>query len=63
MKGKSKAQSHTSPDTTELTACSYLLLYLSVEQNDEKKLREVSNTLVYWRGKQISSQTDCRSSP
>lgn len=32
MKGKSKTQSHTSLDTTALTACSYLLLYLSVEQ-------------------------------
>lgn len=45
MKGNSKAQSHTSLNTTALMACFYLLLHLSVEQNNEKKLRENSNTL------------------
>lgn len=45
MKGNSKAQSRTSLDTTALRACFYLLLLLSVEQNNEKKLRENSNTL------------------
>lgn len=45
IKGNSKAQSQASLYTTALMACFYLLLHLSVEQNNEKKLKEDSNTL------------------
>lgn len=45
MKGNSKAQSHTSLDTTALVACFYLLLHLCVKQNNEKNFKEDSNTL------------------